>query len=413
MTERSAALWVETRWSPRGGGMVIFRSSDGEELSVEISEVDRSKLESEKEKLRKALDDVKRLFVSMKDYDWKKISEGFEILRQRGALIALQLFNHKMADVSELFKRVHPLWEAYRGEPLLMEVDGPLQDFLPFEFLPLFSTMALEVRDLDSLTAMARRFVGFSFFVRRHFTKEEIPRRHKDRVLENDPKLPVKFFYHAGLNGALTEVEFFRAYSQFVDFRGPWPTEELEESALRNNVAGHVVDPCRPLQGDERQSPDQVQHFACHCDTGVGNAENGSFKLSHDGKVLRRVTLKDLQLSLIEYMGGRAGARPVMPLIFVNACASAVEDAGQMASFHRFFLEQNQNRGFIGTEIRVPDSIASTFSKYFYSQLLDGIPLGTAIHMTRWKLLELYRNPLGLLYTVHADPEIHVQRPIR
>ena len=410
MRERSATLWVETRWSPQGGGTVIFRPLTGDELLIEIPDTDRLRLASEMSKLRIELENVKDLFGSLEGHNWQEISKGFRILRKLGVLMALQLFNHRLTEVSDFFKRIHPLWETYRGEPLLLEVDGPLQDFLPFEFLPLFSTVALEeIRDLESLIAMARRFVGFSFFVRRHFTGEGIPRR---KVLENDPKLPVRFFYHAGLRGAQKEAEFFQTRSQFVDFRGPWPTEELEAAALCSGVAGHVVDPCLPFQGSERQSPDQVQHFACHCDTGVEDAENGSFELSHDGKALRRVTLKDLQLSLIEYLGGGAGARPIMPLIFVNACASAVEDSRQMASFHRFFLEQNRNRGFIGTETRVPDSIASTFSKYFYSQLLTGNSLGTAIHTTRWKLLERHRNPLGLLYTVHADPEIRVQRPI-
>ena len=407
MKERSAILWVETRWSPQGDGMVVFRPPDGDELSIEIPDADRQKLGSEIVSLREKLLEVKERFASLEDQDWKKTSRGFQILYDQGRIIALRLFKHRLREVSELFRRLHPLWDKYRGEPLLMVVDGPLRDFIPFEFLPLFSTAALEeIRDLESLIAMARRLVGFSFFVRRHLTGEAIL-QHK--VLENDPKLPVRFFYHAGLGGARTEAEFFRARSRFVELRGPWPGEELEEAAVRSGLAGYLF---LPFEGDDRRSPDQVQHFACHCDTEVEDSEDGSLELSHDGKARRRVRIRDLELALSEHLGVEAGDRPVMPLVFVNACASAVEDSRQMASFQHFFLQQNRNRGYIGTETRVPDPIASTFSKYFYSQLLTGSSLGTAIHTTRWKLLERHRNPLGLLYTVHADPEIRVQRPI-
>lgn len=409
MSERSALLTVETRWSPEGG-TIIFRPAAGGELPIEISTADQLKLAAESGKLREELERVKALFSSLEDQDWERISKGFRILYDRGRLMALRLFHHRLPQVSELFRRIHPLWESYRGEPLLMVVDGPLKGFLPFEFLPLFSTAAPEeIRDLPSLVGMARRLVGFSFFVRRHSTTEVIPR---DKVLENDPRLPVRFFYHAGLGGAQQEAEFFRTRSRFVELRGPWPGEELEEAVLRSGLASYLWDPCLPIEGTERYSPDQVQHFACHCDTEVDDSEDGSLELSHDGKARRRVKIKDLELFLSEFLGGEIGARPVMPLVFVNACASDVEDSRQMASFHRFFLEQNRNRGFIGTQTRVPDTIASTFSKYFYSQLLTGSSLGTAIHTTRWKLLERHRNPLGLLYTVHADPEIRVQRPV-
>lgn len=409
MQERSASLRVETRWSPQGG-TIIFRPTVGEELQVDIPAADQLKLAAELGKLREELGKVKNLFALLDNQDWRNISKGFRILYDRGRLVALRLFHHRLTEVSNLFRKIHPLWDKYRGEPLLIEVDGPLQGFLPFEFLPLFSTAAPEeIRDLESLITMAHRFVGFSFFVRRHLTGEGIPRQ---RVLENDPKLPIRFFQHAGLGGARIEAEFFRTRSRFFDLRGPWPGEELEEAAVRSGLAGCLWDPCLPFEGHERQSPDQVQHFACHCDTEVEDSEDGSLELSHDGTTRRRIKIKDLELSLIEYLGASLGDRPIMPLVFLNACASSVEDVRQMASFHRFFLEQNRNRGFIGTETRVPDAVASTFSKYFYSQLLTGSSLGTAIHTTRWKLLERHRNPLGLLYTVHADPEIRVQRPI-
>ena len=59
----------------------------------------------------------------------------------------------------------------------------------------------------------------------------------------------------------------------------------------------------------------------------------------------------------------------------------------------------------------MPDEVASAFSRYFYTYLLQGLSLGEAIHRAKWKLVELHQNPLGVLYTVYADPELTVRRP--
>jgi hypothetical protein len=76
-------------------------------------------------------------------------------------------------------------------------------------------------------------------------------------------------------------------------------------------------------------------------------------------------------------------------------------------SFPRFFLQDNRNRGFIGTETNVPDAFAANFSRYFYSGLLNGLNLGEAIYEAKWAMLKNC-NPLGILYTNYADPELRV-----
>jgi hypothetical protein len=76
------------------------------------------------------------------------------------------------------------------------------------------------------------------------------------------------------------------------------------------------------------------------------------------------------------------------------------------------FLVENGNRGFIGTETRIPDQYAAAFSEQFYTELLQGRPLGEAVHAARWTLLRRHNNPLGILYTVYADPDMRVRKPV-
>ena len=93
--------------------------------------------------------------------------------------------------------------------------------------------------------------------------------------------------------------------------------------------------------------------------------------------------------------------------MFLNACGSARMQADGAFSFPQLFLK-NKNRGFIGTEIEMPDDVASAFSVAFYERLLQwGMPLGRAMLEARRQLLYEHGNPLGIAYTSYADPELH------
>ncbi len=47
----------------------------------------------------------------------------------------------------------------------------------------------------------------------------------------------------------------------------------------------------------------------------------------------------------------------------------------------------------------------------FYLNLIRGYPVGEAIYRSRWSLVKRYNNPLGILYTFYADPDIRVRKP--
>src|SRR5262249_34664392 len=100
-----------------------------------------------------------------------------------------------------------------------------------------------------------------------------------------------------------------------------------------------------------------------------------------------------------------SGLDSVRPLVFLNACGSGSTNPSGVASFPALFLANN-HRGFIGTEVAIPDDPAAAFSGYFYTRLLDGEPVGQALYGAEWDLLDNDESLLGMVYVSYADPEL-------
>jgi hypothetical protein len=62
-------------------------------------------------------------------------------------------------------------------------------------------------------------------------------------------------------------------------------------------------------------------------------------------------------------------------------------------------------KGYIGTEAIVADSAAAAFAKEFFRRFLGGQELGVSLLGAR-RLLLGRGNPMGILYTVYAPPEL-------
>ena len=56
----------------------------------------------------------------------------------------------------------------------------------------------------------------------------------------------------------------------------------------------------------------------------------------------------------------------------------------------------------------MPDDFAAEFSRVFYENLIHGSTMGKSMLTARWELLKTYRNPLGLMYALFAEPEIRI-----
>jgi hypothetical protein len=94
-------------------------------------------------------------------------------------------------------------------------------------------------------------------------------------------------------------------------------------------------------------------------------------------------------------------------LVFMNACGSSTINPLSAASFVSVFLG-NGSAGFIGAETRIPDAFATEYAKVFYNRVVGGASIGEALRDAKWELLARYMNPLGVLYTLHGNPDLRL-----
>jgi hypothetical protein len=409
-TSRPPTLRITLRIGDEGSRLTLA-PAQGSPLALQ-GRLTREKLSEQRRLLRDDLEKFKKeIGNELPVKSFTRVSAAISLLHERGRLLTYQLFGARQWGAARrLIQRACIGWNRDRPNPLLVEVDADLEDLVPVEFLPLFDMEEPpRIEDCGTLEAVARRFLGFAALVRRRFPRMPVSR---NTVLNNVPKLPVKFFHHAGLNGALAELDFFRSNNACVDLEGPWPDQDYQPQQLVHHVASHLWNPGQRFNGAERLPPDQIQHFACHCYTRAQASEKYYLKLARPAGPDRQVTIGMLQARFM-HLASQADRQPItgMPLIFFNACGGSAVDPAGIACFPFLFLD-NGNRGFIGTETRIPDTLAAAFSRVFYSRLLQGDSLGAAMHAARWAILRRYHNPLGILYTVYADPAMKVRRPV-
>jgi hypothetical protein len=318
-----------------------------------------------------------------------------------------------MARIQRFFVKAWEPWANSSAPVPVVEVRGVDDNYFPFEFLPVFDhTEVGRIADRVGLLRCARRFLGFTCAVRRtggswHGVGWNLP---------NGP-LRMTLIRHAGLSGVAEEVRFFQQMKPYIEIDGPWPPSELGDDAVVDGVVWALFDPKNRIVGEADRKRTQIHHFACHCRF-EGDWTNYAFILAGDDKVERAVPLDRLgagygarMQELWEHEDKDDPEPPDRSLVFINACGSAFVDPVRLTSFPDWFLHEG-HRGVIGTETLIPDTVAAEYAKCFYRQLLTGSSLGTALVKARLHLLEEYCNPLGLLYTLYADPDIMVENPV-
>jgi hypothetical protein len=298
----------------------------------------------------------------------------------------------------------------------MVEVYTRAEDGIPVELLPLFRYKPPNpIKNHRDLQSVAQSFLGFSTIVKR-MIRGNPP--WSCRALENVPRLPLKFFQYYGLAGARNEAAFFLSNRKHFDLDGdgPWPNKKLPPNFVEI-LANHLWNPTMGFAGGARQPPDQILHFSCHCDTSAELPSDYKLRLGSLGFLGVQpydVTLDELednftQLSYDGFINNKA-----RPLVFFSACEPSNLDPAGFGSFLNLFINKKYfYLGCIGPEAAIPDSFAEGFTKQLYRRLLEGDPLGEAIHKVRWEMLRKFLNPLGILYSAYADPEIHVRQPVK
>jgi hypothetical protein len=229
------------------------------------------------------------------------------------------------------------------------------------------------------------------------------------RRLENQPVLPLATFFYRGLPTLSRHQEFFRENAGRIELRPAWPAADcpIDRERVARELATRIWNPTQ-------DPPPQINYFFCHCDTDPSSTERHALRFNTGGNIVglggeRRAELGLLQSAIVALQLKATDDKKERPLVFLNACASGAIDPSGVGSFPQVFSDK-RFLGFIGTESAVPDAFASAFAQDFFARILDGIPLGHALHRARWAMLAKPNfNPLGLLYTAYADPDLQVR----
>ncbi|MEE6260102.1 CHAT domain-containing protein [Plantactinospora sonchi] len=301
----------------------------------------------------------------------------------------------------EFLRTACPTWRVRSGEPPLIHVITRSDHVFPWELLPLFEpARPPRVRDQPELEQAALAFPGYAAVVER---------RDRDDVqwnldLAGWDRLPLRMVYHAGYPGARQELDFFRGRGDQLRLEGPYPGDVGKPDAP--SLAAQLCDPALGVDGSRGVPADQVLHFACDCEARPEDPDGHGYLLADEQRRELRVLLRELKSDLVEHWAaqgpGRVGThRTDKPLVFLNACGTAVMDPHSAISLLQPF-QRNGNRGVIGTSANIPDGTAAVMSRWFYTGLLTGSTVGQALHEAKWRLLQDRGSVLGLLYSLHG-----------
>jgi hypothetical protein len=310
-----------------------------------------------------------------------------------------------------------PRWALQPPPPRLIKFVTSVGDGIPIDIIPFLDPYPNLNSVSDKLTDLGRlacSFLGFSAIVKR--VTDDNKCIGICRHLENIPRLPIKMFINRSLKGSRKEERNFTDSKHHIDIAPGWPTKPTPtRAAFPGLLAKHLWE-IDTRFGEAREVPDEICHFSCHSDT-EANLLPRNYQIRLQSQRLggrRKVTLEDLKTGLSALAENNAKDDRPRPLVFMNSCGSGDLDPHGASSFSQLFLSRTlMFTGFIGTETTIDDTFAAEFSRVFYHHLLRGQAIGSAILTSRWQLLREYRNPLGLMYTLFAEPEIKVRRPVK
>ena len=358
-----------------------------------------------------ALGEFKRLVgLELEPVDWDRLEKALNVLRLISGRLITALADAKIVSFRKFVETaLNPLHDSPSAP--LVEVHAPSALLFPFELVQVRpGDWPRAIRDRESLLRACTTFLGFSAAVRRVFTDLAGDEEGLDqsRTLRNRGRLRVTLFQEARtLEGARNEAAFFCKHGELFSLRA-WPQQKSTAIAL--GLAMQLWDSRAGLDGAKPQLlADDIQHFACHCATADPDPLQHAFRLAAEAGQPHIVTLGELDANFGQ-VGQRATEDPPRPgpLVFLNACASTAIPAGFGTSFVQWFL-RNRNRGVIGTETLISDAFAAAFAAHFYMTVLKKQPIGQALISAKHHMVRQHGNPLGMVYTMYADPDLQVE----
>jgi hypothetical protein len=322
----------------------------------------------------------------------------------------------RTSELMRLLRNLVPDW-GQRERPLRIEVrhtarGADLAAVIPFEILPLFDLTQPKVpATKPDCSVLASRFLGMSGVIARQ-PRTRVPTQY---ILQRDPdlgKVRVSAYCNWSLGGVADEMEHLDDLNRDFHVNQKWPTANLPGEEAAGELARHLFGSAPMQQG----GPTQIHHFACHYgwsdalddEAFVFSAPSDNGRVSRDmaSVVIDRGMLNQCRLTLAA-AEPHAVRRENGPLAVLNACGTGEFHLSEREPLAWWLL----GSGFgavLGTETRVPDRVAARFSQFLYGHLGREMALGEAVRAARWDMLEKLNSPIGLFFTLHGRPELHL-----
>ena len=392
--------------SPRGAALV-FAVDKARSLTVrtghpdiKVCQVDISdgEINAVDEELRKALTDIHNLTGDDLEPPEDKAKEALERISSLALRVSYGLFQGAPLGLVQEAARIHaPGALIPKVPPRVVEITTPRDFDYPFELIPWHRVND----DVTDPVVHARALLGMSAIVRRRLLNVSEWNNGSAKI-SNVPDLPVTVFQHKDFAGAGSEAEYLERVGGIVKVYGPLPKAP---GFAKLALVQHLLDSRTDLDNSGHTSPASILHLACHCCTTSTNSDDHEIDVGGADGIAK---LGELKMFASKPQAWNAPLP--RPLVFLNACASAVPQPASRVSFHDFFLAQH-TLGIVGTLCDISDDVAGHFAAVFYESLLKGRSIGAAMYDARWHLMEVHGNPLGLLYTFYGNPDLKVAHP--
>ena len=403
----------------QGGGELRFDADGVKPLEIDCH-YPENHFADKRRPFFEALDNARKCLsgdLVVNEYD--SVLRAFQEVLAKGRVFLAEISGNSYGEpslpqIEEFFRQAMPGW-CSPGDPLksveeppTVELESSPAETIPWEFLPVFDTSNVSnCRSAEDLERIAQRFLGFSAVVRRRFPWQRVP---TNVYLDNENGMNVKLFHHVDLSGIGSEADFSRQNYPQIRLDGPWPDRELAPEEIVRMLAWHLWHSDTNFDGQKSEKHDHVHHFACHCEFVPHGSAETCLILAHAPELSQRITLDDLKHRFLVEQWAPVD-KAIRPLVFLNACESAVLDNRGIAPFPDFFLTDLGSRAFLGAEAKVPVKFAPAFAQSVYGHLFRGFPLGHAVYLAKWEFLRKFRNPLGILYTVYGSTDLRLRRP--
>lgn len=397
--------------------MLFLRSSSGgEDREVGAFLLRPGALLEARTRLKSAVNELRTSLKFVLTPGWDHVEAGLSALYEAGLGTLTALFGAQMEEFVAVVQRLLPAVGAEEHDVPSVQFLCDKDAVFPIELIPMFRLTKdrPRIENYASLDENIGRFLGFATNVRRHIRGAPLARLTPSRkgdclinYLPNPSGLQVALFLERSLTATTAEKLDLEGLGPRLTLLGPWPSGDV--GTLEKIVAEILRESCPPGQLDAH-----VLHFACHCMSDVESPADITIRLKGEQMEGIDVTLGSLEArsAVLRLMRAArvSAAAPILPLVFLNACSSAVAEPLTGASLPDFF-QNHGYLGFIGTEAPVPDDVAAVFSREFYQSFLSGQSLSESLRSSRKELLR-HQNPLGLIYVAYADGDIRVAQPM-